>query len=283
MGLACIMLAVLALSVDANARKFGGGKSFGKSFRTAPQKTLSQRQNAQPNSRNALNSGRRSGMMGGLLGGLLAGGLFAWLLGSGAFQGLQMMDVLIIAVIAFIGFRLLRGILAQKALQAQGSHAASSTYRTTEDPSAQGGFASSSAGNAQQYADDVPFDLPENFDVAAFLDGSRSHYHILQTAWNQNDLEKMREYLAPELYQNLEQERSRLGDQILDNQILYVDASLERSAQEAGHAQLSVHFRGKYRDSEGQELVIDEIWHLRRELAIVDANWLIEGIEERGE
>ncbi|TCK60358.1 Tim44 domain-containing protein [Celerinatantimonas diazotrophica] len=280
-SLLIIALAVLTLSLDASARKFGGGKSFGKSFRTAPQKTLSQRQNTQPGQSVASNP-RRTGMMGGLMGGLLAGGLFAWLLGSGAFQGLQMMDVLILAVIAFIGFRILRGIMQAKAMNTAQSSANATQYRQNGQSfeGTTGGTAEPANRNDEDF---VPFDLPQGFDISQFLEGARGHYNILQTAWNQNDLAKIREYMAPELYQVLVDERAKLGTEVLNNQILYVDASLVRAQQSAGAAQVSVHFRGKYSDTQNHEHPIDEIWHLRRELDTVSSDWLIEGIEERGE
>ena len=57
--------------------------------------------------------------MGGLLGGLLAGGLFAYLLGSGAFEGLQGMDFLLIALLALGGVFLFRALRRNKAAAAQ--------------------------------------------------------------------------------------------------------------------------------------------------------------------
>lgn len=280
-----IALAVLTLSLDASARKFGGGKSFGKSYRTAPQQTLSQRQSTQQPGQTAANSPRRTGMMGGLLGGLLAGGLFAWLLGSGAFQGLQMMDVLILAVIAFIGFRILRGIMQAKAMNTAQS-SANAQYRQNSQPfenATSTGHSQKSSNQAENDADFVPFDLPQGFDISEFLEGARGHYNILQTAWNQNDLAKIREYMAPELYQELVDERAKLGSEVLNNQVLYVDASLVRAQHNANVTQVSVHFRGKYSDTQNHEHLIDEIWHLRRDLDTVNADWLIEGIEERGD
>lgn len=278
-----IALAVLTLSLDASARKFGGGKSFGKSYRTAPQQTLNQRQNTQQPGQSAVNNPRRTGMLGGVMGGLLAGGLFAWLLGSGAFEGLQMMDVLILAVIAFIGFRILRGIMQAKAMNTAQSSANSTQYGQNTQSFEGSTNPPSNHNQAKNDEDFVPFDLPQGFDISQFLEGARGHYNILQTAWNQNDLVKIREYMAPELYQELVNERSKLGNEVLNNQILYVDASLVRAHQSANAAQVSVHFRGKYSDTQNHEHLIDEIWHLRRELDTVSADWLIEGIEERSE
>ena len=95
-SLVAILLVTVAVTPIAEAKKFGGGKSFGKSFKTAPapkqQNTNSIRQD-QTGKNTAANSSKK-GLMGGLLGGLLAGGLLAAFFG-GAFEGIQFMDILI--------------------------------------------------------------------------------------------------------------------------------------------------------------------------------------------
>ncbi|MFM2486819.1 Tim44 domain-containing protein [Celerinatantimonas yamalensis] len=279
-----VALTVVTLSLDANARKFGGGKSFGKSFRTAPHNSLTQRPTSQSAGQKGVASNvRRPGIMGGLLGGLLAGGLFAWLLGSGAFHGLQIMDMLIIAVIAFIGFRILRAMMQAKAVNAQANGSAQQPWQTRSSPEPFEPTNHSFAAESASPTDDVPFDIPKDLDISGFLEGSRGHYNIIQTAWNHNDLPTIRDYVAPELYQQLVDERAKLGSQPLSNQILYVEASLVRAQCSKLYQQLSVHFIGKYKDTQSNEQAIDEIWHLRRSADQANADWLIEGIEERGE
>lgn len=271
-----IGMTVLLLSLDVSAKKFGSSKSWGKSYRSAPQQQLTQRQ--APKSGLAANTAKRPGLMGGVLGGLLAGGLFAWLLGSGVFNGIQFMDVLILAVIAFIGFRLLRGLMQAKAVNREATASYSQPSWLSSESNHQQ-FGSSHSGSSC----DVPFDLPAGFDVTGFLEGARGHYNIIQAAWNQNDLNTIQEYLAPELYQQLVDERAKLGNQLLHNHVLYVDASLVRAKQSSSYQHVSVHFVGKYRDTDGQERAIDEIWHLRRETGLSSSDWLIEGIEEKAE
>ncbi len=71
--IALIMVSV-AVTPIAEAKKFGGGKSFGSSYKTAPapkqQKTDTLKKNDTANPA----SSTKKGLMGGLLGGLLAGG-----------------------------------------------------------------------------------------------------------------------------------------------------------------------------------------------------------------
>ncbi|WP_409420856.1 TIM44-like domain-containing protein [Pseudaeromonas sp. ZJS20] len=271
----------LGLATTAEAAKFGGSKSFGKSYRTAPSQPKAQSLTSNK-AATATPQRNRSGLMGGLLGGLLAGGLFAWLLGSGAFEGLQFMDMLLMAGIAFVLFKLFRS-MTQKRQQAMspaygaqaGPFGQPSAFEPTQAFESTG---SASGGSATQ--DGVPFDLPPGFDAQAFVNEARDHYRQLQQAWNQNDLAKMAEYVSPELFAALQAERAKYaGEQFTEVQ--FVDAELVRAHYDSQQAELSVRFSGRYRDSQSQEeFPIQEIWHLERRLDEPGRPWLIVGLEE---
>ena len=158
---------------DAYAKKFGGGKSFGKSFRTAPsQKSLFKappaKNSAQQSGLNSTNKNNQysskkkglfGGMMGGLLGGLLVGGLVGSLLGGGAFQGLQFMDILIFAGLAFLLFKLFRVMNRPKASAMNGYQSQQSPWQGGEQqqPSYQSNSFQSNAAQEPSWADDVSF------------------------------------------------------------------------------------------------------------------------------
>lgn len=273
-----LILAVGLGAPIAEAKKFGGGKSFGKSYKTAPAQPAAKPVDTKNPTVGAQGAPKKSGMMGGLLGGLLAGGLFAYLLGSGAFEGLQGMDMLLIAALALGAFFLIRALRRSKAAQMPQQQAAYAGYQ----PQAPQQFEqSSSAPQATGFADsDVPFRLPPGFDMNGFLSGARDHYRTLQDAWNQNDLEKMREYLSPELFEQLKTERAELaGEQ--HTEVMYVDTQLVRADHGSDWAQVSVRFSGRYMDRQEQvEEDIKEVWHLERNLAKAGAPWHITGIEQ---
>lgn len=288
-SLLTVLLVSLGLTLaagEASAAKFGGGKSFGKSFRTAPsQPHVSPAGKAAPTA--AKPAAGKSGLMGGLLGGLLAGGLFAALLGSGAFEGLQMMDMLLMAGLAFVIFKLFRAFTQAKAgsMARQPAYAAGPLQRESAPQQPQASFGGSAAAQPAFGAPaagftDVPFDLPPGFELQSFLNGARDHYRTLQQAWNDNDLSTMREYVSPDLYQALEQERAlHAGKQ--HTEVMFVDAELVRAEHDASRAQISVRFSGRYRDTtESQEADIREVWHLERDLRLDNAPWHIVGIEE---
>lgn len=99
-----LMFAVVS---EADAKRFGGG-GFGKSYKTSPFAS----KKAAPAKKDQQQAGqKKGGMMGGLMGGLLAGGIFAALLGSGAFEDIQIMDMIIMAALAFLAFKLFKGFM----------------------------------------------------------------------------------------------------------------------------------------------------------------------------
>ncbi|MDW2373178.1 TIM44-like domain-containing protein, partial [Vibrio sp. 1078-1] len=126
---------------------------------------------------------------------------------------------------------------------------------------------------------DVPHNYPPGFDQAAFINGSREHYRILQGAWNHNQLDTIEEYVSPSLFEDLKAERAKLeGEQHTD--VMYVDAEIVRAEYDVNKAQLSLQFSGRYRDAaEGLEEDIEDIWHLERDLTVPNAPWLIVGIQ----
>ncbi len=268
-----VLLAFTLTSPIVEAKKLGGSKSFGKSHKTAPAQPKKADATNQPQQKNQSSS--KKGLMGGLLGGLLAGGLIAAMMG-GAFEGFQMMDFLMIALLAFIAFKIFKAMSRAKAgaMKQQPAYAGNNQQRTAEPQWGQqsGG---QTGGNS-----DVPFNLPQGFNLDAFLTGSKNHYNALQQAWNVNNFDKIQEYVTPELYNNLREERAALeGDQ--HTEVMHLNAELVRAEQDSKTAQLSVKFTGRYRDTKtGEEEDIQEVWHLERQLSQANAPWLIVGIQQ---
>lgn len=284
-SIVALLMFTVAVTPIAEAKKFGGSKSFGKSYKTAPAPKQQQQNTNTVGKDQTAKSSSKKGLMGGLLGGLLAGGLLAAFFG-GAFEGIQFMDILIIGLIAFVIFKLMRGMLGAK----QGSMnqhrqqpAFGGNASKFEQPNMQnfeqqpntnnGGFGGFGAQT------DVPHNYPPGFDQAAFINGSREHYRILQGAWNHNQLETIEEYVSPSLFEDLKAERAKLdGEQHTD--VMYVDAEIVRADYDANKAQLSLQFSGRYRDTvEGVEEEIEDIWHLERDLTVPNTPWLIVGIQ----
>lgn len=281
LAMVALIMFTVTTSPIAEAKRFGGGKSFGKMFKTAPATNKGQTNTSSVKKDQTQSpAGSKRGLMGGLMGGLLAGGLLAAFFG-GAFEGIQFMDILIIGLVAFFAFKFLRAMLGAKAgSMNQQAYSGAGNHYQKEQPihqsfeQAQPATGFGSAGHS-----DVPHNYPPGFDQAAFINGSREHYRILQGAWNHNELNTIEEYVSSSLFDDLKSERAKLeGDQHTD--VMYVDAEIVRANYDASKAQLSLQFSGRYRDSvEAIEEDITDIWHLERDLTVDNAPWLIVGIQ----
>ena len=277
-----LMFAVVS---EADAKRFGGG-GFGKSFKTSPfaskkaapaKKDQQQQQAGQ----------KKSGMMGGLMGGLLAGGLFAALLGSGAFEDLQVMDMIIMALLAFVAFKLFKGFMssrqqAQPRMAADGNSPQRHNFEMPRDANNDQSRSSQEIPTAEETGfnqDEIPFNLPEGFDQQGFIEGSLNHYRTVQESWNKGELETIKEYVSPELFAALSQQRSKLM-MPPQTEIVDLNAEIVRADQAGDSAEISILFRGVCKDElEKSQDGIFDIWHLQRDLSTENADWVIVGIE----
>ena len=285
----CALLIGMTFNVDiAEAKRFGGGGSFGKMFSTpkkvapAPKSTTANASKSANQTPNAATK-PRSGLMGGMLGGLLAGGILGALFFGGAFDGIQMMDILIIGIIGFVLFRLLaRMKQSQQQPQYAGGYRPEDVQQSreqspeTQQPQTFEPTPLMSNGLASE-----EIELPSWFNKDAFLSGARQHFEGLQQAWNRNDLEEIRTYCDAGLFANLEAERKKLGEGTLDNEVVSVMAELIGFNEGDNTAELSINFYGWMREGTGEQTTeFSEIWHLTRDLNSESSDWFIVGIEQ---
>jgi predicted lipid-binding transport protein (Tim44 family) len=277
---------MFAMVSEADAKRFGGG-GFGKSFKTSP--FASKKATPAKNSQQKQAGQKKGGMMGGLMGGLLAGGLFAALLGSGAFEDLQIMDMIIMAALAFLAFKLFRGFMGGARSRQQPATAGLSGSQTQQRQSFEMPRDAGSDASLVQEApatqatgfnqEDVPFNLPEGFDQQGFIEGSLNHYRTVQESWNKGELETIKEYVSPELFTALAQQRGKLM-LAPQTEILNLSAEIVRADQAGNSAEISILFRGVCKDElEKSQDGIYDIWHLQRDLSTENADWVIVGIE----
>jgi predicted lipid-binding transport protein (Tim44 family) len=277
---------MFAMVSEADAKRFGGG-GFGKTYKTSPfasKKAAPAKKDGQQQA-----GQKKGGMMGGLMGGLLAGGLFAALLGSGAFEDIQIMDIIILALIAFVAIKLLKGFMATRA---QPQAAAASSFGNMNNQQRQSfempRDAGSPASPVQEvpatqatgfHQDEIPFNLPQGFDQQGFIDGALNHYRTVQESWNKGELEVIEEYVSPELFSALSQQRQKLMVPP-QTEILDLNAEIVRADQAGDSAEISILFRGICKDDlEKSQDGIFDIWHLQRDLSKENADWVIVGIE----
>lgn len=263
---------MFALVGEAEAKRFGGG-GFGKSHKTSPFSKKAAPEKKQSGSQAAKKSGR--GLMGGMLGGLLAGGLFAALLGSGAFEGIQMMDIILFAVLAFVALKIFRSMAGgqrQPAMQGAAQAHQRQSFEMPKDAPGASVF-------TETRQDESPFNLPQGFDADGFVQGALEHYRTVQQAWNDGQLEVIEEYVSAPLFAGLKQQREKLMVPP-QTEIIDLNAEIVRADQNGSVAEISVLFRGLCKDElEKSEDGIFDTWHLERDTAIDGSSWVIVGIE----
>ncbi len=264
----------------AEARRMGGGGSVGSFSRSAdrPSSSPSQQQ-ATPSQgqQQGAAAGARRGGMGGMLGGLLAGGLLAALFFGGAFDELRMMDILLIAGLAFAVIWFLRRRRA--AMAGAGAGAGGAAPQARAEHTDTGATAQAFQSHAPSMGGAAFASEPEWFDRERFLGGAKEHFMTLQRAWDNNDFSGIQEYVTPELYNLLRAERD---NHPANNRTEVVRLFAELGmVQEIGkQAEATVIFHGIL-DENGEQNEFNETWHLVRDLRD-DAPWYIQGIEQNG-
>ncbi|SFQ83887.1 Predicted lipid-binding transport protein, Tim44 family [Halopseudomonas formosensis] len=261
---------------DAEARRMGGGKSFGAApmhksqpaqRQQAPQQATPRNQQTNP----AATSGASRWL--GPLAGIAAGGLLASMLFGDGFQGLQLFDILIFGLLAFVLFKLFSRRNAP-AMQRQPHPAGGPVPAPQQQP-----VWPSQSASAQPAAAPVTMDAPAWFDADSFLKGAEEHFYTLQRHWRDNDVAGMAEYLDPALLQQMLAERSA-NPPSSNGFVEQLEARLEGIEQREGRTIATVGFTGVDREfptDEGEHF--DESWRLER----ADGDnqpWIICGIRQ---
>lgn len=267
---------------DAEARRFGGGRNLGMQRQMNPQ--AAPRPAQKPAAAPAPQQAGGSKWMGPLAG-LAAGGLLAALFMGGAFEGINMMDVLMLAALIGAVFLIVRMMRkphqSRPAMQYSGINTGSSTNTATGMPesSLAGDMRTDSAPAVR--AADIAADIPADFQVEPFLRNARTSFIRLQAASDAGDLGDIREYTTPEMFAEISMLINERGNEVHRTEVIAVDASLLEIIQEKDQAIASVHFTGQVREEAGSPPVtINEIWHVRKNLKDPDAVWLLSGIQQ---
>ncbi len=272
---------VAAIPHQAEAKRFGGGFSLGKGYsmpkKAAPAPTK-QVAPSQTGSKTAPTStaGSKAGM-GGLMGGLLAGGILGALFFGGAFEGIQLMDMLLIGLVVFMLFKLFgTQRRAAYAGTTQGGYAPNEVPMARNSDQGFGGASSS----IHLSATFTKIDTPEWFDEAAFLAGAKEHFKNLQSAWDRQDWDEIASYTSEELLQSLKTNRMVLPDNQV-TEVLSVDVELANFQTLLGEHIVSLYFEGEIRENGSDaSTAFSEAWHLSRDADISTGNWTLVGIEQ---
>ncbi|GAA0787333.1 Tim44 domain-containing protein [Marinobacterium sediminicola] len=279
-----LLLGFVMMPDMAEAKRLGGGSSFGKSYstpqRTAPTPTREQTATTSTAKTGTTATGTKSKGFGGLMGGLLAGGLLAALFMGGAFEGIQIMDILLIAVIGFVLFKLFARRKVQQPQPAYATPDGGMMHQETE-PQAAAPQSPVFSGASNAALASSRLNLPEWFNEKAFVEGAQQHFIHLQKAWDTQDWSEIRDYMSEEMFASLQQERAKLPDQ-QHTEVDSVMAELVNFIDEGDHVVASIHFYGWIAESGQPTSEFSEVWHLNRNMQVAGADWKIVGIEQAG-
>lgn len=271
LSIAIALVSLSLVAMDAEARRLGGGRNTGMQ-RSAPAeaapKAPAQQQQAAP-ATPAQQPAGASKWLGPLAGLALGAGLFALFLNNGwagVLAGLLLISLLLAALV--FAARALRGRTAQRPLQYAGVGGSEPSFT----PLPGGAGANSVAATIAR--------TPAGFDAAGFLRHARLNFVKLQEAHDRKDLSLMRDFLAPEVYREIEADIRATGDVPQHTEVLTLEADIVDVVEEAGAYIVSVRFSGLIRDAADQEgTPFREIWHLEKPVN-GHAGWVVAGIQQ---
>jgi len=266
-----------AIAPDADARRFGGGSSFGKQRMapTAP-KSFSQ-QKAAPRNPAATNTQRgsaRTGMM-GMLGGLALGGLLGAMFFGGAFEGINMMDILVIGGLIFLVLWFLR----RKAQSASMAYAGGQNTNTQ-------GFPADHSASDNAAASQVTMLRPD-INEKHFLKAARDIFMRMQTAWDARDMDDIHRFCTADVAEDIATKMQADGRNQTD--VTTLNAQIADAWIESDLEWAAVHFNAMLTesslDADGNTLEksnsdMHETWIFRHDPKADDPTWYLAGIQQ---
>lgn len=298
--MSCLLLAAFfvtaALAVDADAARFGGGRSFGgrstytrpapapQPSRQAPGNQAYSRQQNPSQTQAAPAAGMARPGMGGMLGGILAGTLIGSMLFGGGFGGFGMADILLFALVAFVGLKLLRMVMGRRTAPAA---AGAGDYARTNDAPAGGPAGSDpwqrmrSESPASPAAGVAPASgVPAGFDQDDFLRGAKILFARLQESWDKRDIDDIATFTTSAILNEV-REQAEADPGSSQTEIILINASMVSLEREGDDEVATVFFDVLVRENPEADAPnqVRELWHFVRP-AESSQPWRLDGIQQ---
>ncbi|AOK11067.1 MULTISPECIES: Tim44 domain-containing protein [Burkholderia] len=303
-------------SLDAEARRMGGGRSIGRQSSTVTQRQATppaqqpmqqaapaqaQRTNpAAPAPATQPNRSRWLGPIAGLAAGLGIAALLSHFGLGGAFASM-MANVIVIALLAMVGIWLIRKFMNRRrphepAYSAGGSASSAGGY--AQGSSFQQGSGGNYAGSGSSYANEAqsvfgggaaaagaagalgaaPVQVPAGFDTEAFLRSAKVYFVRLQAAWDQGNMADIREFTTPEMFAEIKIDLDSRGNEANQTDVVQLDAELVAIEDRGIEQSASVRFHGLIRESANASAApFEEVWNLSKSGG---QGWLLAGIQQ---
>ena len=274
-GLCALVVAGVLAMEDADARRFGGGRSTGvqRSVPSTPPASTpakpAQQQAAPaqaPSAQQAQPSGLARWMP--MLGGLALGGLLGYLFAGNGLGGILLLALLAIGAVFLVRMLARRRAEAPQRMQ----YAGLGQGEVLAPPPQRAASSFPAAGSASR--------LPADFDTAGFLRGAKMNFVKLQLANDLGKLEEIREFTTDELFAALERDVLERRGASQQTDIEGLEAELVEVATEGANHWASVRFSGWARETAGaQPVQFVEVWNLVKP-ADGSSGWLLAGIQQ---
>jgi len=303
------MIAVGTLaSLDAEAKRMGGGRSFGRQSNSvtqpqqqaapspsqspgAPSQSMQQQRPATPPPATpaAPNRSRWLGPIAGLAAGLGIAALLSHFGLGEAFAGM-MANMIVVALIAFVAIWLIRKFMARKRDASTPAYAGASPTlnsggtgysqepRYTAPPT---GSYLEPQGNPLTTPEVAAAPaLPAGFDSEAFLRNAKVYFVRLQAAWDAGNIDDIREFTTPEMFAEVRVDLASRGAEKNQTDVVKLDADMLGVEDRGGGYLASVRFYGLIRETTGGAAEpFEEIWNLSKSTRTGEG-WLLAGIQQ---
>ena len=258
---------------DAEARRMGGGKSFGMQ-RSAPaqRQAAPQQQNTAP----AATPQKRSWM--GPIAGLAAGlGLAALMshLGLGA-EFANMLLIALAVLAAWMAYRYFTRNKANTGMQYASATPNPMKAPTQFDARGLGGYSAATSAAAP-----TTKALPPGFDEEAFVREAKINFIRMQAANDAGNTDDIRVFTTPELFAEIRMQLDERGEATQVTDVVKLNAEVLECAEENNQLIASVRFHGLITEDNSVAAPFDETWHLVKP-ATGNGGWLVAGIQQNG-
>ncbi len=273
----------LTLSLDASAgKRMGGGKSFGSAPTHQTRQADAPTSAAQPAAAGTAGTaataaaGRAAPAASGAsrwlgpLAGIAAGGLLAAMFMGDGFEGIQFLDILLLGLIAFVIFKL---FASRRQAQGQPAMAGGMQRQMPQQAPIFGGASTSAAAT---------INAPAWFDEQRFIEAGRTHFLALQQHWDAAEMDKIAEFVTPQMLSFLKEERASMGEGYQSTYIDDLSVQLDGIDELADKTVATLTFRGVAKTSRfDQGEPFSESWRMER-VNGDNQPWLVAGIRQNG-
>ncbi|WP_186144875.1 TIM44-like domain-containing protein [Burkholderia gladioli] len=310
-------------SLDAEARRMGGGRSVGRQSQMVQQRQATPpaqqpmqqaapspaQRGAQPAPAAQPNRSRWLGPIAGLAAGLGIAALLSHFGLGGAFASM-MANVIVIALLAFIGIWIVRKLMNRnRKPEPAYAGAGSSMNRGGYDAGSNGGYASQNQAYAPASSQPQPASsssyaneaagvfgggaaaagaglaaagtapsVPAGFDSEAFVRNAKVYFIRLQAAWDEGNMTDIREFTTPEMFAEVKVDLASRGADKNQTDVVQLEAELLGVEERGNQYEASVRFHGLIREAPGASAEpFEEVWNLTKS---GNEGWLLAGIQQ---